>query len=212
MRLAILDRGHSLRTKALFALIAKTNGCEWCMKAHSAVADAAYRDGKKVSTVLSDLETSAIEEPLRTTLRMLCKLTREHAVDAGDIRAVLAAVPRANRSRMRLRCVSRSTRSVGWRMPSGSSCPVQGLRGWREVSARARLPVTLKELIVVTETTTSPPALSENSTTSGGTRPRPRKTSHEIACSARLRGTSFKSALPGQANRKSCLEWSGERR
>jgi hypothetical protein len=47
-----------------------------------------------------------------------------------------------------------------------------------------------------------------NSTTSGGTRPHPRKTSHEIACSARL-GTSFKSALPGQANRKSYLEWSG---
>jgi len=40
----------------------------------------------------------------------------------------------------------------------------------------------------------------------------PRKTSHEIACSARLRGTSFKSALPGQANPKSYLEWSGERR
>jgi AhpD family alkylhydroperoxidase len=73
------------------ALIAKTNGCEWCTKAHSAVAEGAYLDGKKVSTVLSDLETSAIEEPLRATLRMLCKLTREHAVDADDIRAVLAA-------------------------------------------------------------------------------------------------------------------------
>jgi hypothetical protein len=28
----------------------------------------------------------------------------------------------------------------------------------------------------------------------------------------RLRGTSFKSALPGLANRKSYLQWSGERR
>jgi alkylhydroperoxidase family enzyme len=33
----------------------------------------------------------AIEEPLRTTLHMLCKLTREHAVNADDMRAVLAA-------------------------------------------------------------------------------------------------------------------------
>ena len=73
------------------ALIAKTNGCEWCTKAHAAVAEGAYRDGKKVSAVLSDLETAAIEEPLRATLRMLCKLTREHAVDADDMRAVLAA-------------------------------------------------------------------------------------------------------------------------
>ena len=32
----------------------------------------------------------------------------------------------------------------------------------------------------------------------GSTRPRPRRPSHEIAISARLRGTSFKSALPGR--------------
>jgi AhpD family alkylhydroperoxidase len=73
------------------AFIAKTNGCEWCAKAHAAVAEGAYRDGKKVSAVLSDLETSALEEPLRATLRMLYKLTREHAMDADDMRAVLAA-------------------------------------------------------------------------------------------------------------------------
>jgi uncharacterized peroxidase-related enzyme len=143
MRLAILDRGHGLGTKALFALIravsrqpvldviklvkyradfygkpmqrvtheamrgpsawsvaerelmaalvAKTNQCEWCTKAHAAVAEGAYRDGVKVSAVLSDLETGAIEEPLRATLRMLLKLTREHAVNGDDMRAVLAA-------------------------------------------------------------------------------------------------------------------------
>lgn len=143
MRLAILDTGHTLGTKALFviirtasrqpvldavkvvkyradfygnpmsritqevmrgpsawsvgdrelmaALIAKTNECEWCTKAHSAVAERAYRDAAKVSAVLSDLETAAIEEPLRATLRMLRKLTREHSVDADDMRAVLAA-------------------------------------------------------------------------------------------------------------------------
>jgi AhpD family alkylhydroperoxidase len=71
--------------------IAKTNQCEFCTKAHSAVAQGAYRDGKKVSAVLSNLDTAAIEEPLRATLLMLGKLTREHAVDADDMRAVLAA-------------------------------------------------------------------------------------------------------------------------
>jgi uncharacterized peroxidase-related enzyme len=143
MRLAILDKGHSLGTKALFALIraasrqpvldviklvkyradfygapmqgvtqeamrgpsawsvadrelmaafvAKTNQCEWCTKAHAAVAQGAYLDGARVSRVLSDFETAAIEEPLRATLRMLCKLTREQAVNAADMRAVLAA-------------------------------------------------------------------------------------------------------------------------
>jgi uncharacterized peroxidase-related enzyme len=143
MRLAILDTGHSLGTKALFVLIraasrqpvldviklvkyradfygtpmqgvtqeamrgpsawsvadrelmaafvAKTNECEWCTKAHAAVAEGAYRNGARVSAVLSDFETATIEEPLRATLRMLCKLTREHAVNADDMRAVLAA-------------------------------------------------------------------------------------------------------------------------
>jgi AhpD family alkylhydroperoxidase len=143
MRLRILDSGHGLGTKALFAIIrtvsrqpvldviklvkyradfygqpmqaitqeamrgsstwsvgdrelmaafvAKANQCEFCIKAHSAVAKGAYHDEKKVSATLSNLETAAIEEPLRTTLLMLGKLTREHVVDADDLRAVLAA-------------------------------------------------------------------------------------------------------------------------
>src|ERR1700728_1279874 len=73
------------------AYVAKTNQCEFCTKAHSAVARGAYRDSKKVSAVLSDLDAAPIEEPLRATLLMLGKLTREHAVDADDMRAVLAA-------------------------------------------------------------------------------------------------------------------------
>jgi uncharacterized peroxidase-related enzyme len=143
MRLAILDRGHGLGAKALFAFIravsrqpvpeivklvkyrpdffgrpmqevvheamrgpsawsvgdrelmaafvSKTNECEFCTKAHGAVAARAYHDAAKVSAVLADLEAAAIEEPLRATLRMLRKLTREHAVDADDMRTVLAA-------------------------------------------------------------------------------------------------------------------------
>jgi AhpD family alkylhydroperoxidase len=70
------------------AFVAKTNQCEFCTKAHSAVAQGAYRDGKRVSAVLSDIDTAAIEEPLRATLLML---VREHTVDADDMRAVLAA-------------------------------------------------------------------------------------------------------------------------
>ena len=73
------------------AVVARTNDCEWCTRAHSAVARRAYGDAAKVSAVLSDLDAPAIEEPLRATLRMLRKLTREHTVDAADMRAVLAA-------------------------------------------------------------------------------------------------------------------------
>jgi len=72
------------------AIVAKTNACEWCTKAHAAVAEQAYQDGEKVTAVLSDLDTAPIEQPLRATLRMLRKLTREHRVDAADMRAVLA--------------------------------------------------------------------------------------------------------------------------
>jgi len=141
MRLAILDRGHRLGTKILFAIIrtvsrhpvldviklvkyrpdfyraaavtheamrgpsawsvgdrelmaavvARNNECEWCTTAHSAVAAGAYGDRSKVAAVLADLETAPIEEPLRATLRMLRKLTREHTVTADEMRAVLAA-------------------------------------------------------------------------------------------------------------------------
>jgi AhpD family alkylhydroperoxidase len=73
------------------ALVAKTNQSEWCTKAHGAVAERAFGDRAKVAAALSDLETAPIEEPLRATLRMLRKLTREHTVDAIEMRAVLAA-------------------------------------------------------------------------------------------------------------------------
>jgi uncharacterized peroxidase-related enzyme len=73
------------------AVVSKTNNCEVCTKTHAAVAALAYQDEAKVSAALSDLEAAPIEEPLRATLRMLRKLTREHAVDADDMRALLAA-------------------------------------------------------------------------------------------------------------------------
>jgi uncharacterized peroxidase-related enzyme len=73
------------------AFVAKTNQCEFCTKAHGAVAQLAYHDGEKVSAVLFDFDTADLSEPLRATLLMLGKLTREHSGDADDMRAVLAA-------------------------------------------------------------------------------------------------------------------------
>ena len=73
------------------ALVAKSNECEWCTRAHAAVAERALSDAAKVSGVLADLETAPIQEPLRATLRMLRKLTREHGVNEDDMHATLAA-------------------------------------------------------------------------------------------------------------------------
>lgn len=73
------------------AFVAKTNQCEFCIKAHSAVAQRAYGDGRAVGAAMSDLDTSDLAQPLRATLLMLGKLTREHTVNADDMRAVLAA-------------------------------------------------------------------------------------------------------------------------
>jgi uncharacterized peroxidase-related enzyme len=73
------------------ACVSQMNECEVCTKTHAGVAALAYHDQAKVSAVLADVETAPIEEPLRATLRMLRKLTREHAVDADDMHAVLAA-------------------------------------------------------------------------------------------------------------------------
>jgi AhpD family alkylhydroperoxidase len=143
MRLAILNSGHSVGTKALFAIIrmvsrqpvldviklgkyrpdfygppmqsltheamrgpsewsiadrefiaafvAKKNECEFCTKAHSAVAQRAYGDSKSVAALLSDFDLAAVEPPLRATLVMLDKLIREHTLDVDDMRGVLAA-------------------------------------------------------------------------------------------------------------------------
>lgn len=73
------------------AFVSKTNECEFCIGAHTATAAGAYHDAARVAAVLSNLETAPIEEPLRATLRMLQKLTREHSVEAADMRGVLDA-------------------------------------------------------------------------------------------------------------------------
>ena len=73
------------------AFVSQMNACAFCIGAHTATAAKAYHDEAKVVAVLSDLETAPIEEPLRATLRLLGKLTREHTVNANDMCAVLAA-------------------------------------------------------------------------------------------------------------------------
>ena len=73
------------------AFVSRANACEFCIKAHSAVAVRAYGDEPKVTAALSDLEAAPMSEPLRATLRMLGKLTREQSVGADDMGSVLAA-------------------------------------------------------------------------------------------------------------------------
>jgi AhpD family alkylhydroperoxidase len=73
------------------AFVAKTNQCDFCIKAHSAVADLAYRGEKHVAMLLCDPTLAGIGEPLRATMLMLRKLTMEHSIDADDMRGVLAA-------------------------------------------------------------------------------------------------------------------------
>jgi uncharacterized peroxidase-related enzyme len=73
------------------AYVSKVNKTEFCIAAHTATSALAYQDGAKVSATLADLETAPLTEPLRATLRMLGKLTRDNNLDADDMREVLAA-------------------------------------------------------------------------------------------------------------------------
>jgi len=73
------------------AYVSKMNDCPFCVGAHSATAARAYQDGALVSAVLADLDTAPIDPPLRETLRMLGKVTRDGQVSATDMRAVLSA-------------------------------------------------------------------------------------------------------------------------
>jgi uncharacterized peroxidase-related enzyme len=73
------------------AYISHLNQCSFCVKAHSAVAINADGNHERIEKVLADLETAPIEAPLRATLQMLAELTQKHAVNAEQVRAVLAA-------------------------------------------------------------------------------------------------------------------------
>jgi alkylhydroperoxidase family enzyme len=73
------------------AFVSQANESPFCVAAHSATSGLWYRDDAKVAATLADVDSAPIEEPLRATLRMLGKLTRQHTIDADDVRAVLAA-------------------------------------------------------------------------------------------------------------------------
>src|SRR5260370_3313902 len=73
------------------AFVSKTNECEFCIGAHTATAIGAYHDEARVAAGLSNLETAPIEDHIPATPRMLQKLTREHSVEAADMRGVLDA-------------------------------------------------------------------------------------------------------------------------
>ncbi len=73
------------------AVVAKANACEFCTRAHAAVAGMAFDDRAKVDAVLEDLERAPVDPPLRATLSLLWKLSREHALTASDVRRALAA-------------------------------------------------------------------------------------------------------------------------
>lgn len=73
------------------AIVAQTNESAFCKAAHEAVAKAAYRNDARVEAVLANLDRADIDERLRTTLRMLRKLTREHSVSREDMQQLLAA-------------------------------------------------------------------------------------------------------------------------
>jgi len=81
------------------ACIASTNHCEFCTRAHTAVAQRAYGNSQPVPATFSDEELAAIKEPLRATLLMLRKLSRHNTIEVEDIRAVLDA--RASRQQIK---------------------------------------------------------------------------------------------------------------
>jgi uncharacterized peroxidase-related enzyme len=61
------------------AYTSSLNQCEFCMKAHTAVAAHIYKDDALVLSVLSDLETSHLEEKEKALLRFVRKVTLESA-------------------------------------------------------------------------------------------------------------------------------------
>ncbi|WP_217603339.1 carboxymuconolactone decarboxylase family protein [Chitinophaga sp. GbtcB8] len=71
------------------AYISRMNECNFCVKAHSAVSAKAYNNTAIVEEVLADLKIASIDLPLKATLIMLGKLTRENSINAADMRAVL---------------------------------------------------------------------------------------------------------------------------
>jgi len=63
------------------AYTSSLNRCEFCMKAHAAVASWLYQDEALVWSVIRDMESSALPEPDKAMLRFVQKTT----LDSGSI-------------------------------------------------------------------------------------------------------------------------------
>jgi uncharacterized peroxidase-related enzyme len=74
------------------AYTSSLNRCEFCMKAHAAVAAHLYNDEALVWSVMRDLEGSALPERDKTILRFARKVTLDSgSIDAADIAALQEA-------------------------------------------------------------------------------------------------------------------------
>lgn len=73
------------------AYVSSVNQNQFCIGAHSATATQALANPELVASVLGDLTTAPVGEPLRATLGMLGKLTKRHTVNADDMYDVLEA-------------------------------------------------------------------------------------------------------------------------
>lgn len=104
--------GWSVADRELMAaVISHVNECSFCIGAHVATSAMAYGDRAKVAAVLSNLDSAPVGESLRATLRMLTKLTREHAITSDDMREVLAAhtTPEQVRDALAICCAFNTT-------------------------------------------------------------------------------------------------------
>jgi uncharacterized peroxidase-related enzyme len=72
------------------AYVSNINSCNFCVKAHSAVSTIAYQDNSTVSQAVTDAEKAPTSQ-MRAVLILLGKLTREGAINADDVRAVMTA-------------------------------------------------------------------------------------------------------------------------
>lgn len=86
------------------------------------------------------VETAPIDEPLRATLRLLGKLTREHSADQDNMRAVLAVGFPLGGSRTRWPGAWPSTLLTGW--------PTRSTSASRPRSHERRCPVPLEASVI----------------------------------------------------------------
>jgi uncharacterized peroxidase-related enzyme len=74
------------------AYTSSLNNCEFCMKAHAAVASQILGDEALVTSVIRDLELSSLPEKEKALLRFVRKVTLEpSSITAGDTQQLHAA-------------------------------------------------------------------------------------------------------------------------